>query len=264
MKPSRILVPACLAGAVLLSAATTCRAQALSGWTSGSPLDRRPLVPVSAFSSSPYVPGIYGSLAPPIFMTTIHYPGQYGAYSYANGAIVYPREPRFYPSLESTSIIPAVTTTVEPFRRLDTPAGAATLYANPPVDVPTSPGSTTLTTVVPREPALPVDEVAENTARVVVRLPEEAQLEFQGIPIPGSGRVRKYTTPPLPQRKDYHYDVRAIWRENGRDVVQERRVTVYPGARVDIDFIAPPPETSRERELRTEPLRSSPTTPPRP
>jgi uncharacterized protein (TIGR03000 family) len=261
MKPTRYLWPACVASVLLFSAAL-CRAEPLTGWTSGYPLDIRPLVPVRAYAASTWVSGESGSLAAPIFMTSINYPGVYGAYSFNWPPDLLNREPMFYPYRDPRMSIPAVTITTEPFRTVDTPTGAATLYAAPPSVTPAIPGSTALSTTYPRQlPAVPV-ETSENSARVVVRLPEDALLEFQGVPIEGSGRVRKFTTVPLTPRRPYHYEVRAIWTENGREVVQDRHVTLHAGQRVDVDFITPPPAEPPEQKLRTEPLPPIPTTPP--
>src|SRR2546423_9656308 len=91
----------------------------VSGYTTGSQIDRRPVVPVTAYSASTYVPGsfrTYGSLAEPIFMTTINTPGIYGAYSYGVAPLTFNREPTFYPAYEPRLDVPAVTTTIAPVR----------------------------------------------------------------------------------------------------------------------------------------------------
>ncbi len=85
-----------------------------SGYVTGWSMDRRPIVPVSAYSASPYYSGAYGSLADPIFMTTLHTPGIYGAYSYGTGGITLTREPWFPPVLDDRHDIPAVSITTAP------------------------------------------------------------------------------------------------------------------------------------------------------
>jgi uncharacterized protein (TIGR03000 family) len=98
-------------------------------------------------------------------------------------------------------------------------------------------------------PLLSVDSVA----RVVVRVPDDAQVEFGGVFVEQTGRVRRFTTPPLTPGQKYTYDVRAAWTENGRPVAKERQIIVFAGEKVDIDFLRPD-EESGARELRTRPL----------
>jgi uncharacterized protein (TIGR03000 family) len=238
---------------------------ALNGWTRGSPLDRRPIVPVSAYSSSAYYSGRYGSLAPPIFMTTLQTPGIYGAYSFGTGGITLTREPWFYPVYDDRETIPAISITTAPLRRLDTPAGAPTLAAGPPSVVPALPGNATIRTYPDQVPAVPAASLStETTARVVVRVPEEARLEFEGVAMPQTGRVRKFVSPPLTPGQRYQYEVRATWREeDGRTVVRTRRINVYAGEKADIDFLSPNEEHA-ERELRTRPILPAPSPAARP
>jgi uncharacterized protein (TIGR03000 family) len=200
----------------------------VSGYTTGSQIDRRPVVPVTAYSASTYVPGsfaTYGSLASPIFMTTINTPGIYGAYSYGVAPLTFNREPTFYPAYEARLDIPAVTTTIAPVRPTSTIVTAAT---------------------VTRE-VVPVNV----TADVNVRLPADAKLYFEGIPMEQTGPERHFVTPPLTPGRNYQYDVRAVWTDNqGREVVQDRKVPVHAGDRLTIDFLAPPPSAT----LRTRPM----------
>ena len=50
------------------------------------------------------------------------------------------------------------------------------------------------------------------------------------------GAVRHFQTPALTPGPRYTCQVRARWREDGRDVTQTRQITVSPGARVAVDF----------------------------
>src|SRR5262245_15515705 len=133
----------------------------VSGYTTGSQIDRRPVVPVTAYSASTYVPGsfrTYGSLAEPIFMTTINTPGIYGAYSYGVAPLTFTREPTFYPAYEPRLDIPAVTTTIAPVRPTSNIVTAATVTRGVVVPEPNT---------VVAQAAIP----ANSTADVNVRLP---------------------------------------------------------------------------------------------
>jgi uncharacterized protein (TIGR03000 family) len=253
---------------------------ALSGWTAGSPLDRRPTVSVSAYSSSAYYSGKYGSLAPAIFMTTINTPGIYGAYSFGTGGITLTREPWFTAVYDDRETIPSTTITTLPLRRPTTPAGAPTLAAGPPSVVPAVPGTatvptypgqispvatppaaapegSTLRTSPPEAPLAPTASLSsETSARVVVRVPEDARLEFEGVTMPQTGRIRQFVTPALLPGQRYHYDVRAVWQEDGRTVVHVRKVNVYGGDKTEVDFLSP--EENAERELHTRPILPAP------
>jgi uncharacterized protein (TIGR03000 family) len=227
-----------------------------SGYTSGWSLDRRPIVPVTDYAASAYYGGRLSSLAPPIFMTTLSTPGIYGAYDYGTGGLTLTREPWFYPVLDDRERIPAVTTTITPLRDLYTPAGAPTLYAGPPSVTPRVPGSATVRTLpeqVLTARALATTPRPELAARIVVRLPEDARLEFQGTTVPQLGRIRKFETPLLVPGKKYLYDVRASWSEEGKPVVRQRQVAVYGGERTDVDFLDGT-EQHNVRELRAQPV----------
>jgi uncharacterized protein (TIGR03000 family) len=210
---------------------------ALSGYTSGSQIDRRPVVPVSAYPATTlYLPGYRGSMWSPIFMTSLNYPGVYGSYAMgvANNSLYY-REPMVYPR-DNSSVVSAVSTTIVP------------PYANPAVGLRT----TTLATP------------AAGTASVRVLLPADARLYFEGVPTAPVGPDRLFESPPLALGRNYRYDIRAAWDENGREVVKTRSVVVHAGDRVRVDFTTPA-DLEEAPTLKTRPLAPSapvrPTTP---
>jgi uncharacterized protein (TIGR03000 family) len=76
-------------------------------------------------------------------------------------------------------------------------------------------------------------------ARVGVLVPANADV-WVGDQLTGQGgRFREFLTPPLVQGGDYHYDIRAHWREDGRAVDQTRRVTVHANGWASVDFTRP-------------------------
>jgi uncharacterized protein (TIGR03000 family) len=192
---------------------------ALVGWTSGSAFSYRPLVMGRENPALGYVPGNYGSVAPPVFMNTINTPGIYGAYSFGVAPLTLNREALFDPVYDARQFIPAITVTVAPLRDRTTANGAPTFL-----------GSTASTTPGVR---------GENVALVVVHVPEYARLEFGGVAVAQMGRVRKFTSPPLTPGQKYRYDIRATWTERGQTVVRDRQVFVYAGEKVDVEFLGP-------------------------
>jgi uncharacterized protein (TIGR03000 family) len=197
----------------------------VSGYTSGSLIDRRPLVPVTAYPATTlYQPGYRGSLWSPVFMTSLNYPGVYGAYTLsgvANNSLFY-REPMVFPR-DNGSVVSAVSTTV----------------------VPPSPGLAVLRTTTLATPAT-------GTAFVHVHLPADARLYFEGEPTAETGPDRVFESPALARGRNYRYNVKAVWNDNGQEVVRTRSVLVRAGERVDVDFTAAtaPPE---QPTLRTRP-----------
>ena len=174
---------------------------------------------------------------PPIFLTSLHYPGIYGSYATGLG----------------------VGTTVNVATRFQTTRD------NPPSDntvgAPYAPLQRPLAEV-------PLKEVTELRARAAppsrtvlidVFLPAEARLWFQGEPTSETGAVRQFESPPLEPGQAYTYDVRATWKDDdGREVVQSRRLTVRAGDHLEVDLNrgamprADQPENERPT-LRTQP-----------
>jgi uncharacterized protein (TIGR03000 family) len=69
-----------------------------------------------------------------------------------------------------------------------------------------------------------------------VRVPNpDAQIWFDDHRTQQGGTQRTFESPPL-QPGTYTYQVRAKWRQDGKDMNQTRTVTVRPGQEVRIDF----------------------------
>jgi uncharacterized protein (TIGR03000 family) len=78
-----------------------------------------------------------------------------------------------------------------------------------------------------------------NAAHILLRVPGNAQVFFEGQPTTERGSVRAYVSPPLEPNKEYTYDVRAQWTQNGQQRNETRHVRVRAGARVQVDFMRP-------------------------
>jgi len=117
-------------------------------------------------------------------------------------------------------------------------------YGDPPVALPpsytpdTSPGERQS----PPYPsaAVTAKRVAEldPTAHIAMRVPEEAEIWFDGVKTTSTGEFRAFQSPPLTPGRRYAYEVRARWGENGHEVTQTQKVTVSAGADVTIRFPA--------------------------
>jgi uncharacterized protein (TIGR03000 family) len=102
-----------------------------------------------------------------------------------------------------------------------TPGYVESSYA--PV-VTNPPASTTTTTVAP--------------ATVEVRVPANAEVWFGDFKTSQTGSDRVFSSPPLPRDRDYTYQVRARWMENGQPVERTREVHVTGGQSQVVDFMS--------------------------
>jgi uncharacterized protein (TIGR03000 family) len=79
----------------------------------------------------------------------------------------------------------------------------------------------------------------DDTAHVTVRVSADAQVWFENRPTTQRGAVREYQSPQLTPGKDYTYNIRARWQQDGRAIEQTRHVDVHAGSQVTVDFTAP-------------------------
>jgi uncharacterized protein (TIGR03000 family) len=75
-----------------------------------------------------------------------------------------------------------------------------------------------------------------NRAHVTLRVPADAEVWFEGVKTQQGGTVRNFVSPPLDPNRQYRYDIRARWNENGREVSQTRQLTVNANSDRFIDF----------------------------
>jgi uncharacterized protein (TIGR03000 family) len=76
----------------------------------------------------------------------------------------------------------------------------------------------------------------DNMAVITARVPEGAELRFDGVKMPATGALRQFKTPALRPGQEYAYTVEARWQENGREVRQSQRLPVSAGANVRLVF----------------------------
>jgi uncharacterized protein (TIGR03000 family) len=89
------------------------------------------------------------------------------------------------------------------------------------------------------------DSNSSAPATIVVSVPADAKLTFDGNATQSSDSVRTFTSPPLQPGKDYQYTLRAEVTRDGKKVERTREVNVRAGqtSQVNIDFaeqLAPP------------------------
>ncbi len=74
------------------------------------------------------------------------------------------------------------------------------------------------------------------TATVVVQVPADARLYFDGVEMKKVGSVRTFNTPPLEPGLNYGYDVKATVDRNGTTLTATQHVNVQAGKTVSVDF----------------------------
>ena len=85
-------------------------------------------------------------------------------------------------------------------------------------------------------PAMTTAVASASPASIDVRVPSEAEIWFEGARTNQTGSERAFVSPPLDPGGRYTYEFRARWFENGRAVLQTRRVPVQAGEQIVVDF----------------------------
>ena len=93
-------------------------------------------------------------------------------------------------------------------------------------------------------------------ANVVIHLPTDAELYIEGIKSKQVGATREFETPALQPGKVFTYNLKAVWMEDGKEVVKQLKVKVEAGKTTKIDVTKesveappPPPPGSYKLEL---------------
>jgi len=111
----------------------------------------------------------------------------------------------------------------------DTYSAAPDYYTTPAPDYGNAPDYGTA-------PAAP----SRNTARVTIHVPDpNADIWFNGTKTAQKGTERVFESPELEPGRDFTYDVRARWMEDGREVEQDRKIEVHAGDRLTANFPMP-------------------------
>lgn len=81
------------------------------------------------------------------------------------------------------------------------------------------------------------EPLVARSAALDVRLPAEAELWIEGQKMVQTGADRKFVSPPLPPGQRFTYELRARWKEAGRDVTKTKHIDVSAGDRLLVDFL---------------------------
>lgn len=101
--------------------------------------------------------------------------------------------------------------------------------------------------VPPRYFDVPPDApiVHPDTARLTLAVPKGAEVFIGGkrVEIPGANRT--FESPDLKPDETFVFEVRVSWKVNDKEVVEKRSLSIKPGERQSLQFIALPPTPVR-------------------
>jgi uncharacterized protein (TIGR03000 family) len=111
-----------------------------------------------------------------------------------------------------------------------TGSSPAPVFVTPPVFAATSPAAA-------EEDYAYGSAEDSNVAVIRLRLPANAEVWFDGSKTSQSGSLRPFVTTPLEPGKDYSYEIRARWTQDGRAIEQTRRIIFRPGDRLTLNLM---------------------------
>jgi uncharacterized protein (TIGR03000 family) len=85
----------------------------------------------------------------------------------------------------------------------------------------------------------PAAPVGDNCAHVTVQVPPDAQLWFDDYQAEQKGELRSFVSPALTPGREYSYDIRARWMENGKRMERARKIKVHANMTVNVDLRGP-------------------------
>lgn len=144
------------------------------------------------------------------------------------------------------------------------PGGVATLAvmlavgtaaAQPrPVQYPEPEPGVTPPAAAPEAPQPVARKAGGNRAHITLKVPEGAEVWFDGKKTTSTGAIREFRSPGLEPGYRYSYDVRVRWRQGDQEMTQRRQVVVSAGADVAEDFLPPPPRTAGTASVTVTPM----------
>jgi uncharacterized protein (TIGR03000 family) len=82
---------------------------------------------------------------------------------------------------------------------------------------------------------------ADRAAHIIIIVPADAEVFFDGKATTETGAERKYRTAELDRGTTYRYSVRAVWTHAGRPIRKTCDVSFKAGSRIRVNFTHPLP-----------------------
>jgi uncharacterized protein (TIGR03000 family) len=126
-----------------------------------------------------------------------------------------------------------------------------------------TPDGTITQTEQPPPPPADTPKLDDNAVLIGVRVPEGATIWFDGEKTTQTGTFREFTSPPLEPGQKFSYEIKAVWTENGQEVSRLRRIDVYAGDRMMVNFMSPVKNAAPAGPGRLPPPKAAPSSPPK-
>jgi len=97
-------------------------------------------------------------------------------------------------------------------------------------------GRYTLPYVTSRDITLPKISGTDNKAHIWLKVPENAEVWVNGVKTKQAGESRYFFSPPLEPGKKYSYQMRVLWKKDGKPVEETQRILVQAGATIRHDL----------------------------
>jgi uncharacterized protein (TIGR03000 family) len=79
-------------------------------------------------------------------------------------------------------------------------------------------------------------DMANNAVLLNLRVPASAEVWLEGSKTAQGGSFRSFISPALEPGRDYSYEIRARWMQDGRAIEQTRTVTIRAGDRLTLNL----------------------------
>jgi uncharacterized protein (TIGR03000 family) len=67
-----------------------------------------------------------------------------------------------------------------------------------------------------------------------LQVPADAKIWFDESQTTQTGPSRSFESPPLPEGRDYAYEVRIQWKRDGKDVSEDRKIIIHAGEVINL------------------------------
>lgn len=95
---------------------------------------------------------------------------------------------------------------------------------------------------------VPTPDAPAGTVLLNVQVPANAKVWIDGAPTTSTGVQRSFVSPALTPGRQFTYEVKAQWQDNGQQVTRTRRIPVQAGQAVEINLQQPTQEEQRQQQ----------------
>jgi uncharacterized protein (TIGR03000 family) len=93
----------------------------------------------------------------------------------------------------------------------------------------------------------PAQPESTTKARLILNVPENAEVSINGEKANLTGTRRVFESPDLTPGQQQNYDIRVVWKENGKTVDESRTLSLSAGESKSLTYIAAPSEVVQQK-----------------